>query len=80
MIVQHAQGGLRGRTATYPSLAGFCSWPLTWAPVQALRQGPVQGNNATVFLMVEGRSKDEEGKAHIEKGKDGVGEGAFSQG
>lgn len=60
--------------APCPSLAGFCSRPPTWAPGQAPRQGPVQGNNATVFLMVEGRHKDEERhaqkKGRMRKGND----------
>lgn len=63
--------------APCPSLAGFCSRPPTWAPGQALRQGPVQGNNATVFLMVEGRHKDEERHAQ-KKGRMELGEGALS--
>lgn len=66
--------------APCPSLAGFCSRPPTWAPGQALRQGPVPGNNTTVFLMVEGRPKDEEGETCTEKGRMELGEGALSQG
>lgn len=52
-------------------------WVLFPAPYLGTRPGPeagpVQGNNATVFLMAEGRPKDEEGETCTEKGKDGVG-------
>lgn len=54
-------------------------WVLFPAPYLGTRPGPeagpVQGNNATVFLMAEGRPKDEEGETCTEKGKDGVGGG-----
>lgn len=78
-LPSRAQGGWRGQRAPCPSLAGFCL-PPTWAPGQALRQGPVQGNNTPVFPMVDGGPKDEEGETCTEKGRDGVGEGALSQG
>lgn len=41
--------------APRPSFAAFCSRSPTWAWGQTPRQGPVLGNNASVFLLVEGR-------------------------
>lgn len=39
---------------TLPLLGWVLFLAPTWAPVQALRQGPVRRNNATVFLTAGG--------------------------
>lgn len=48
--------------------------PPTWAQGQAPRQGPILGNNAPVFLPVEGRSgEDEVGQAsRRERSREGL--------
>lgn len=44
--------------------------PPTWAQGQAPRQGPILGNNAPVFLPVEGRSgEDEVGPTRKQEGE-----------
>lgn len=62
--------------APRPSFAEFCSRPPTWAQGQAPRQGPVLGNNAAVFLPVEGRSaEDEVGQTRMQGRREGSREG-----
>lgn len=46
--------------APRPYFTAFCSRPPTWAWGQAPRQGSILGNNASVFLLVEGRSAEDE--------------------
>lgn len=45
---------------TPPRLYCVLFRPPTWAQGQAPRQGPILGNNAPVFLPVEGRSGEDE--------------------